>query len=354
MHRHSNTSVASLFVLFLFGLFLLPLHARAEDDTARLMRTFTLYMENDLFYNTDRQYTNGIKLSWISPDLSDYRDNPTIPAWSYPLIERLPFINEPGYQRSVSFSVGQNMYTPEEIERSDLIKEDRPYAGITYLALGFHSKNSRRMDTLEFDAGLVGRHSYAEDCQKFVHESIDSADPKGWKYQLHDEPIFNIFFERKWRSVALRWKNGLGFDCIPHIGSGIGNAFIGANAGGEIRCGWNLPNDFGTYIIRPGSDSNAPVDNTDPRFFHFPHRVGIHFFIAADGAAVAHNLLLDGNTFRDSHSVDKEPFVACITGGIGCIVNRFKITYSHVYLTKEFTTQEKEQQYGTVSLSYTF
>jgi len=318
------------------------------------MNTLTLYMENDLFYDTDRQYTHGTKISWISPDLSDYRDNPLIPPWSYSLIECLPFINEPGYQRSVSFSVGQNIYTPEDTKRSGLISDDRPYAGITYLALGFHSKNSLRMDTLEFDVGIVGRHSYAEDCQKFIHESIDSADPKGWKNQLHDEPICNIFFERKWRSVALRWKNGLGFDCIPHIGSGIGNAFTGVNVGGEIRYGWNLPNDFGTYIIRPGSDSNAPVDDTDPRFFHFLRRFGIHFFLAADGAAVAHNILLDGNTFRDSHSVDKEPFVACFVGGIGCIVNRFKITYSHVYLTKEFKTQEKEQEYGAISVSYTF
>lgn len=335
-------------------MFILPCRAFAEDDIARRMSTVTLYMENDFFYKTDRQYTHGIKLSWISPDLSNYRDDSLVPAWSYPLIERLPFINEPGYQRSVSFSLGQSIYTPEEIKRSDLIKDDRPYAGITYLAVGFHSKNNRQMDTLEFGVGMVGRHSYARDCQKVIHKWIDSPDPKGWKYQLHDEPIFNIFFERKWRVLPLKWDSGLGFDCIPHIGSGVGNAFTGASVGGEVRFGWNLPNDFGTYIIRPGSDSNAPIDRDDPRFYQPFHRLGIHFFFAVDGNAVVRNILLDGNTFRDSHSVDKEHFVACFVGGIGFIVNRFKITYSHVYQTKEFKTQEKEQQYGAISLSYTF
>jgi len=73
-----------------------------------------------------------------------------------------------------------------------------------------------------------------------------------------------------------------------------------------------------------------------------------------DGLAVARNIFLDGNTFRDSHSVEKEKFVACFVGGIGFIVNRFKITYSHVYQTREFKTQEKEQQYGAISLSFTF
>jgi hypothetical protein len=138
------------------------------------------------------------------------------------------------------------------------------------------------------------------------------------------------------------------------MGGGLGNAFTGANAGGEIRFGWNLPNDFGTYIIRPGSDSNAPTDSTDPRLFRLLRRAGFHLFFAVDGTAVARNILLDGNTFRDSHSVDKEHFVACFAGGIGIVIKRFKITYSHVYQTKEFKTQEKEQQYGAISVSYTF
>jgi len=333
---------------------ILPCLAFAEDNTARHMRTMTLYMENDLFYKTDRQYTHGTKLSWISPDLSDYRDDPLVPAWSYPLIERLPFINESGYQRSISFSLGQSMYTPEEIERSDLIKDDRPYAGMAYLAVGFHSKNDRQMDTLEFDAGIVGRHSYAEDWQTAIHEWVDATEPKGWAHQLHDEPILNVFFERKWRLFQRKYSRGFGSDCIPHIGCGIGNALTCANAGGEVRFGWNLPNDFGTYIIRPGSDSNAPVDNTDPRLYNLFRRAGVHLFFAVDGTVVAHNILLDGNTFRDSHSVDKKHFVACFVGGIGFIVNRFKITYSHVYQTKEFKTQAKEQQYGAISLSCTF
>ncbi|MEA3487312.1 MAG: lipid A deacylase LpxR family protein [Thermodesulfobacteriota bacterium] len=347
---HANPFFMTLFCLML----ILPCQAVAENDIAQDMSTLTLYMENDFFYKTDRQYTHGMKLSWISPDLTDYRDNPLVPAWSYPLIECLPFINDPGYQRSISLSLGQNMYTPEEIERSDLVEDDRPYAGMTYLAIGFHSKNDRQMDTLEFDVGIIGPHSYVEEFQKVSHRWIAATDPQGWEHQLHDEPIINVFFERKWRLLRAEYNRDLGFDFIPHIGGSFGNAFTGANAGGEIRFGWNLPNDFGTYIIRPGSDSNAPVDNTDPRLCSLFRRAGVHLFFAVDGTAVAHNILLDGNTFRDSHSVDKKHFVACFVGGIGIIAGRFKITYSHVYQTKEFKTQEKEQQYGAMSLSYTF
>ncbi len=145
-----------------------------------------------------------MKLSWVSPDLTETRDTPFVPAWSYPLIERLPFVNKPGYRRSVSFSLGQGMYTPEEIERNDLIADARPYAGMTYLAVGVHGKDDGRMDTLEFDVGIIGRHSYVEEVQKVTHRWVAATDPQGWNHQLRDEPILNAFFERKWRLIRTK------------------------------------------------------------------------------------------------------------------------------------------------------
>jgi len=334
----------------------LPQQSLAGDREARRSDTLTLYLENDVFAfdNEDRYYTHGTKLSWISRDLSSYRDLVRAPSWLHRLIERMPFVNDPGDQRTVSVSLGQNIYTPEDKERSDVILDDRPYAGIIYLGLGLHSKNERQMDTLEFDLGIVGRHSYAEDCQQEIHKWIDSGYPKGWSHQLHDEPVLNVYFERKWRALQTGNSGGLGFDGIPHMGIAVGNAYTGINMGGQVRFGWNIPNDFGTYLIRPGSDSSAPVNDSDPRFFSPFHRFGIHLFFAVDGNAVARNIFLDGNTFRDSHSVDKKPFVVDLIGGIGMIIHRFKITYSYVYRTKEFETQKEEQQFGAISISFTF
>jgi len=342
-------------ILILILLFL-PRPSLAGDEEARRSDTLTLYLENDVFGfdNNDRYYTHGMKISWISRDISDYRDIMIAPSWMHRFIERIPFINDPERQRTVSVSLGQNIYTPENKERSDLILNDRPYAGITYMGLGLHSKNRRQMDTLEFDLGIVGRHSYAEDGQKGVHNWTASAEPKGWSHQLHDEPVLNIYFERKWRALQTRSSGGLGFDCIPHVGIAVGNAYAGINLGGQVRFGWNIPNDFGTYLIRPGSDSSAPVDDADPRFFSPFHRFGIHLFFAVDGNAVARNIFLDGNTFRDSYSVDKKPFVADFIGGIGMIIHRFKITYSYVHRTKEFDTQRDEQNFGAISVSFTF
>jgi hypothetical protein len=41
------------------------------------------------------------------------------------------------------------MYTPEDTKRSDLILDDRPYAGLTYLEIGLQGKSHRRMNSWE-------------------------------------------------------------------------------------------------------------------------------------------------------------------------------------------------------------
>ena len=327
-----------------------------DDNRARTSDTITLYLENDLFgfENRDRYYTHGTKLSWISRDLSEYRDILSLPPWMLRQVDRLPYINDPGDIRTVSLALGQNIYTPEDKEQTGLVHDDRPYAGFTYLALGLHSKSTRRQDTFELAFGIVGRHSYARDVQVEVHRIMGSAKPMGWEHQLSDEFVLNLFLERKRRWVQGRAANGIGYDLIPHLGIAAGTVFTGMNLGGQARFGWNLPNDFGTYLIRPGSDSSAPLADDDPRFYQPRERLGIHLFVAVDGRAVARNIFLDGNTFRDSHSVNKKYLVADLIGGVGVIIHRFKISCSYVYRTKEFRTQRSEQQFGAITASFTF
>jgi hypothetical protein len=327
-----------------------PCSARKDPRDAN---TFTFYLENDVFTGTDREYTNGIKLTWISRDLSGYHEVRT-PAWSRDFIDSLPFVNKPGTVRNVSVSIGQNMYAPEDLERTDLILDDRPYAGITYLAAGFHAKDSRRMDSFDINLGIVGPHSYAEQVQKTWHKWIDTTEPKGWDHQLKDEPILNLHYERKWKLLKSDFRNGFGFDLIPHAGAALGNALTGVNTGAQARFGWHLPNDFGTFLIRPGSDTNAPMDKEDPRFYPVSQRLGCHVFAGANTSAVIRNIFLDGNTFRDSHSVDKKPLVLQGVAGVAFIVHRFKITYAYVYQTKEYDTQKEDQEYSSITVSYSF
>jgi hypothetical protein len=152
----------------------------ALSDYPDYFDTFTVYWENDVFANTDRNYTNGFKFTWSTPYLLPDRSETRLPHWSYPIINSLPFVNDPADQRAVSISLGQNIYTPVDTQERDLIEDDRPYAGYSYFAVGFHSKDRRRQNTWEFDIGVVGPYSGAGQYQNFVHAVIDSPSVKGW------------------------------------------------------------------------------------------------------------------------------------------------------------------------------
>ncbi|MBN2124629.1 MAG: lipid A deacylase LpxR family protein [Deltaproteobacteria bacterium] len=345
------TSIPRLYALGLLACLacLMPVQVLALDRPW----TFSLYFENDIFNDTDQNYTNGVRLTWISPDLSAYRDSDKLPGWSLPLIRRLPFINEPGLQRNIALSLGQSMYTPQDLSRTDLIRDDRPYAGWLYAAVAFHSKSLRRLDSMEIQVGMAGPASLAEPIQKRVHKWKDSPYPHGWDNQIKNEPGLVVVHERTWRSFQADLGSGMGFDFLPHVGGALGNVAAYLNAGMEFRLGLRLPSDFGTCPIRPGCETNAPLDKG-----HASHAAardfGIHLFASVDGRAVVRDITLDGNTFTDSHSVDRRPFMGEAAAGMSLVAGRFKISYTQVFQTKTFYGQKDSHAFGSVSVSFTY
>jgi len=313
--------------------------------------TFTFLFENDLFGDSDEQYTNGIQLSLVSPDLYQYRDSHRIPEWAHPWIERLHLFDRGGRQRNVAFSLGQKMFTPKDISRRELIVDDRPYAGWLYFGAAFHSKDYHLLDTMEVQVGFVGSASLAEQAQDLVHEirGIDKA--KGWSNQLDNEPGLALIYERKWRAFRRPLIANIEFDAITHVGATLGNVFVFANAGAEARLGWRLPTDFGTSLIRPGGESNAPTTGEDVRL---RGEFSVHGFAAVTGRLVGRDIFVDGNTFSNSHDVDKKLVVGDLLVGIAMTWRSWKLSYAQAFRTKEFDGQKDHHEFGSVSLSYTF
>lgn len=330
------------------AIFLAPPPAAAAPATrVRLDAVFTLYFENDTFNDTDEHYTNGLKFSWLSADLADWGQT----GWRQRFIEALPFVNRPGGQKNLGFAIGQSIYTPGEIEVGDPDPNDRPYAGWSYLEFAFVSKTRSISDTLAIQAGVVGPRSLAEDTQSAVHKWIHSAHPNGWRHQLRDEVGVNLIYERRWRLFARALHGTLGLDLVPHAGASLGNVQAYANAGGTLRLGVNLPSDFGVQLARPGSLGGSPADDLDPRVS--PSRnFSLFAFAAGDGRAVARDIFLDGNTFRRSPSVRKEPVAADLSVGLGAIAGRWQLTYTQVRRTREFKSQQSNySNFGSVTLS---
>lgn len=335
--------------LILLLLLVLPLSAHSEDNPW----TNSLYFENDLFIGTDSDYTNGVKYSIISPDLSPqapHKRTAKISRMALDLFHTLPLIKnapaETGHKVELAF--GQSIFTPKDISRYDLIEEDRPYAGYSYLSMAYHRKSDEgqswsQMDTAEVQIGIVGPSSLAEDAQKFIHRIRDLQRPNGWDHQLKDELGVTLAFERKWLYHPTQQRRFCA-DAIGHTGIAVGNVMTYLNAGLEIRAGWNIPRSFAVSLIRPAGSTWSTLD----------HNLSIYLFSAVNGRAVLRDIFLDGNTFRDSHHLDKRPFVADLSTGITARYRRLSLSIVRTRRTKEYEHQPKHHGFGSITLSYAF
>jgi hypothetical protein len=193
---------------------------------------------------------------------------------------------------------------------------------------------------------MIGPDSQAEATQKMVHRIIDDTIPQGWNYQLHNEVAFDIIEEKTWRAVESGKLFGFSFDVDPHLGGAVGTVYDYANAGAIARFGFELPDDYGPVRIEPSMPGSS--------FFEPTAGFGGYVFAGVDARAVARDIFLDGNTWQESRHVDKLPFVGDGQLGGAITFRAFRLTYTHVFRTKEFHTQPHSDQFGAIDLSVRF
>lgn len=336
----------------LVAAFFLPAPAVADNFGDQLKAgTFILHAENDKFGGgTDEFYTNGVQATWVSPVLEKWED-----AHVHVLIEDLaksfPLINDER-KHSISLGIGHTIFTPVDTATTLPQPDDRPYAGWLYGSLGMHAKNNTTLDVFEVTLGIVGPSALGEAVQNNFHNMIGVDRAHGWDNQLHDEPGLMLTWQRSWRLFPDEdpaRKGGWGFDAVPHLGATLGNVKTYANAGGEVRFGYNLPADFGTSFIGPADGVNAPLENLKDS------RAGIHVFAGAEGKAVARDIFLDGNTWEDSPSVAKRTFVGDLYFGASYRPwSNFSVTYTQVLRSKEFYGQSHPHVFGSLTLTFNF
>ncbi|MDL2260152.1 lipid A deacylase LpxR family protein [Deltaproteobacteria bacterium OttesenSCG-928-K17] len=324
------------------------------EPAKRAVGAVSIYLENDIFYNTDQYYTNAFKVRFISPSLNSLADNGISHDFFDGLMDKVEQIGRSkATQYNVSIGFGQSLYTPNDTQVKTLEVDDRPYAAHLYGFLGLHIKEPRLMDTYELSLGMVGPAALGRQTQNTVHriKGVDTA--KGWANQLHNEPAVGLSWTRNYRVLPNGEGPGWNWNILPYHSVTLGNVLTQAAVGTEMRFGYNLPRSFGTSQIKPGSSVNAPSDSPlesgqDPDW-------NIYFFAGAEGRAVARNIFLDGNTWKSSHSVKKKPFVGELNAGLAVTINGITVSYNHVYLTREFKKQPvKKQEYGSINITIPF
>ena len=295
--------------------------------------SLTVRAENDLPANADRYYSNGVSLAFA-------RCVAEADAF-WPQVLAVPGLDRPGVL-SQGFDLGQIMVTPADIQRPVPDPNDRPYAGLLYVAATWQRFDESDYAALKLITGVIGPPSLAEQTQKAIHRLIDSPLPQGWDHQLRTEPILNVVYERRTRLG--RWGDGRGWtaDALGVAGGTLGNILTQAYAQAQLRAGWRTPQDFGTSLIR-GIGALPPARNAGPW--------GAHAFVGAGGFAVAHNATLDGSLFRSGPGVGHRTWVPAAEAGLVLRGRGWQLTASWVVWGREFDAQLQHAEFGTLALA---
>ncbi len=305
-------------------------------------RAHFFYFENDVLVGTDRHYTNGLRYAAIRLGVAES------PWWARRLARRFDLCGEGSeadncFTMNKGFAVTHTIYTPDDTTDPDLIVDDRPYGGWLHYSSIFELRSSFSLHHFEADIGIVGPLAFGEEVQTGVHLLTGSQEPMGWDHQIDNELGLLLLYQWRRRIPALElWSRDRSvrlFDVTPDVGGTLGNVFTYVGAGLTLRLGYNLSEAF------PGKIEPVVMDVAGRRKWE------VYLFAATEGRVVGRNIFLDGNTFKDSHSVDKETLV--YDWEVGLVVRRGRFAFSYRVVTRspEFVLQEERQRYGSVSLT---
>ena len=324
----------SLFPAFAF-LILITTHAGAQNQSHDPI--IVTQFENDLFAGQDRGYTNGISFSLIP-------DNGKTPEPVAGLIRPMTSLASPDQSLPYSISVEQLIFTPNDITDPELPPDDRPYAGWLNVTANSFAIEGNQLERWQIGVGIVGPSSLAEQSQKSVHSLTGADKPVGWNTQLPDEPTLQLGWDRQWRMSTRSGRDGVLFEVAPTVGATVGNAVTGAEVGGFIRIGENIPLDFGPP--RLGSLAGGSG------LFEPEKGFGWYLYVGAAAQYTAHDMFLDGSMFQDTPSVSRDHVKGQAYLGFACYHGPTRIAFTHVRETRAFDRQEEPGRFGAVSISW--
>lgn len=318
------------------------------DDQERI----NILEENDsLYFNSDKHYTQGLRLSDLFPDLGAQS------GWNGPfdfLGSIAPVFAKDGTEipdaRRYSLFLGQSIFTPKNLTLRNPSTHDRPYGGWLYAGTSLLQESDRKMlENFELDLGVVGPGALGKQVQNDFHQFIGINQAKGWAHQIQNEPGITLNYGRLWR-LSLIGDGDNGIDFVPQAGATVGNVFTYGEAGGLLRIGRNLHADYGPARIRPALSGTDYFDADQ-----LDGNLGSYFFLGAEGRVVGRNIFLDGNSFRQSPDIAKKTYVGDLQTGFSMFwSSTIRADFSVVRRTEEFIGQRTPDEIGTAAVSFSW
>jgi lipid A 3-O-deacylase len=339
---------------------------RLKDHSA----SFTL--ENDLFFQTDKYYTNGVQLT-VSERLDSRLDI------TKTVLEKVCGIAGCGADIDeflfAQTRVGQLMYTPVKIRDPLPQPLDRPWAGLLYYAADyqFGSKDERVFTTISGQVGVIGPGALAEQTQTWIHKVTKNDLPKGWGNQIGGELGLLASIEKR-HAIGGVTKTESNEKPVEIRTTGYwriaaGNIMTFAGAGLKLAIGKDLPNvvprESGGIGVKRMSDSRpmdlSPTSANSQCLFRW---LRCSAFADAELRLVAWNVFLDGAMFHDGPRISKKPLVADLSLGFrldfpesrNSVTGPWFVQFKATRRSPEFTSIDPvpSQTFGALTLGTEF
>ncbi|MBE0620330.1 MAG: lipid A deacylase LpxR family protein [Burkholderiales bacterium] len=298
--------------------------------------------ENDIFFKTDRNYTDGVRYSYKYVGLRQYRKPPDADEGFLPGFNLDPVSSEACadgklcYHKSYTFYVGHSMYTPSDIKLApdQLAPDDRPYAAWVYV--GFYRElfaSDGRYWRYGLDVGCIGPCAKGEQLQTFIHRNIThSPIPQGWSAQIHNEP--GVVF--RYEYVPGSWQPLPYLDLTPHFQFGAGNIQIYAGAGVTLRLGQFRSNYVTQWHSNHPLEALAAADGVKSdagwQLWKRKDDFDLYWFARLHGDVVAYNALQQGGMFNRSSPYigQARPLIVEGESGVALHHGDFSVSFSLV------------------------
>lgn len=281
--------------------------------------SISLNNENDALgfaaKNRDMLYSQGFKLT-VTRKKSETAETLKTISEKIPDLNILTEQSEPSHY---SLTVGQDIYTPDNLALSELQPEQNPYAGWLYVRLAKMKISENQKKTSALSVGMVGPASFAKEVQTEFHDFFEMTHPNGWDHQLNNEFGVILENETETRNFQAKFLNHK-FEQSYGLNSRFGNIHTDSAV-------------FVTHKI--GKHYQSFKKSIDRQYSYY-------LYNQFKTSVIAKNIFLDGNTFSDSHSVDKSTMVGHWQYGVAVEYNSWLFKIYQTVQTKVFKEQDKD------------
>jgi len=304
---------------------------------------FTLTFQNDVFVGEDDGFTNGLGLTFGRGPFLEFSDE-NLPGWLEYTTKNLYVRTMPNKIRGIAHMFFQQMQTPEDITAFDLQVEDAPYAGLISYQGTMYAWDKNVSDQFSIFLGLVGPLSFADRAQINIHSAIGADRPNGWEHQLNNEPVFRLE-ARRIVKLKRNYTGRFGYDILGLTTVGFGNLLSNAQAGLAVRWGSNLEFTHATFSLQTDRQVNSlSLSPTNDFFFYAGFNTGLIF----------NDIMTDGNTFTDSHSLPLENFQVDATVGAVMKYRNLSYVFQLSSLNSRTSNSDEREKFGALSVTYVY